>query len=41
MRNYRNAEPLTINNPNAHIQAVACVDKNEQFYNILIEPGKK
>ena len=41
MRNYRNAEPLTINNPNAHIQAVACVDKNEQFYNILIEPNKK
>ena len=41
MRNYRNAEPLTIRNPNACVQAVACVDKDERFYNILIEPNKK
>ena len=41
MRNYRNEEPITIKNPNAHVQAVACVDKDEQFYNLLIEPNKK
>lgn len=38
MRNYRNDEPITVNNPNAVIQAVACFDKDEQLYNCIINP---
>jgi hypothetical protein len=33
MRNYVSDNPLTIENKNAIIQAVACVDKNEDFLN--------
>lgn len=33
MRNYVAPEPLTINNPNAVIQAVACVDHQEDLFN--------
>ena len=38
MRNYRAGNPLTIRNPQARVQAVACVDKEEQFFNTLINP---
>ena len=33
MRNYVSSSPITLLNPHARIQAVACVDKEEQFYN--------
>lgn len=33
MRNYSAKEPITIENPKALIQAVACVDKRESAYN--------
>jgi hypothetical protein len=33
MRNYVSDEPITVKNKNAIIQAVACVDKNENLYN--------
>jgi len=36
MRNYVSANPFTIRNPAARIQAVACVDKEEQFLNTVI-----
>lgn len=36
MRNYSTEKPISVNNPAAVIQAVACVDKNEQFYNATI-----
>lgn len=32
MRNYVSAQPITVENPNAIIQAVACVDKDETPY---------
>ncbi|OKY88614.1 MAG: hypothetical protein BHV70_07125 [Bacteroidales bacterium 55_9] len=38
MRNYRSDEPLTVRNPQARIAAVACVDKDERFYETRIEP---
>ena len=38
MRNYKSDMPFTIKNPRARIQAVACVDKNEDFYNLMINP---
>lgn len=34
MRNYIADEPLSIKNPNAIIQAVACIDKNEEIYTL-------
>ena len=34
MRNYRSAEPITSLNRNVVIQAVACVDKNGQAFNL-------
>ncbi len=37
MRNYVSDQPFTIANPHARIQAVACVDKQEELYNILID----
>ena len=37
MRNYRAEEPITIQNPQARIQAVACIDKNEDFYSVEIK----
>jgi hypothetical protein len=36
MRNYSTDTPFTIKNPNAVVQAVACVDKNEQLYNVTL-----
>ncbi len=36
MRNYTADKPLTIENPEALIQAVACFDKNEALYNEII-----
>lgn len=38
MRNYIAEEPITIENPNAVIQTVACIDKNEKLYNVIIGP---
>lgn len=32
MRDYQTDKPITINNPNAVLQAKACIDKNEQPY---------
>lgn len=36
MRNYAAASPITNLNPNAQIQAVACVDKNENLFDLKI-----
>ena len=36
MRNYTSDAPFTIQNPKAVIQAVACVDKNEELYNVTV-----
>ncbi|HEX7863120.1 MAG TPA: hypothetical protein VF773_22515 [Verrucomicrobiae bacterium] len=33
MRNYVSREPITVQNQHAVIQAVACVDKDEEFFN--------
>jgi hypothetical protein len=35
MRNYVSKDPFTIENPAAIIQAVACIDKDEQLYNFI------
>lgn len=40
MRNYTAGDPLTVDNPNAVIQAVACVDHAEELYNRIIQPAK-
>src|SRR6185295_19366961 len=40
MRNYVAASPITRLNTNALIQALACVDKDEQPFNQTIEAGK-
>ena len=40
MRNYAADEPITVENPKALIQAVTCVDKNENAFNRTIEPKK-
>jgi len=37
MRNYIADSPITIQNPLARIQASACVDNNESFYNFIKE----
>jgi len=39
MRNYAADEPITVRNPKASVQAVACVDTNETLYNRTIEPN--
>lgn len=36
MRNYVAKEPITVKNPKAIIQAVACVDNDEKFYNAIL-----
>ena len=36
MRNYASKNQFTVKNPAAIIQAVACIDKDEQFYNNII-----
>ena len=38
MRNYVAAEPITVLNTNALMQAVACVDKSEQLFNRTFAP---
>ncbi len=38
MRNYIADDPITVENPEAIIQAVACIDKDEQPYNVTIQP---
>ena len=40
MRNYAATEPLTLANPKAVVQAVACVDKEERLCNRTVEAGK-
>ena len=40
MRNYVADQPITNLNPNALIQAVACVDKDEQLFNRTIAPAQ-
>ena len=35
MRNYTSSSPLTVENPKACIQAVACIDNNEEPFNLL------
>ncbi|WP_215224698.1 hypothetical protein [Echinicola shivajiensis] len=40
MRNYRSDQPITMENPKAFLQAVACVDKEENLFNKTIENGK-
>lgn len=37
MRNYRAESPITIENPKARIEAVACVDKDEKFFSLKKE----
>lgn len=38
MRNYVSALPVTMQNTKATLQAVACIDKNEELYNTIIAP---
>lgn len=38
MRNYKADGPITLRNPRARVQAAACVDKDERFYNITVDP---
>jgi hypothetical protein len=40
MRNYVSAQPFTIQNPLAQVQAVACVDKDENLYNATFGVNK-
>lgn len=40
MRNYVSASPITVENRQAVVQAVACFDKDEKLYNIIID-GKE
>ena len=37
MRNYVSKNPITVQNKQAKIQAVACIDKNEELYNKIIK----
>lgn len=37
MRNYRADSPVSIENPNARVEAVACVDKDEKFFSLKKE----
>jgi hypothetical protein len=39
MRNYVADRPITVQNPNAVVQAVACVDKDERPYNQTASPS--
>ncbi len=40
MRNYAADDPITVLNPQAVIQAVACVNKQEQPYQLLHAPDE-
>ena len=37
MRNYRAESPITVENENARVEAVACVDKDEKFFSLKKE----
>lgn len=37
MRNYRAGSPITVENENARVEAVACVDKDERFFSLKKE----
>lgn len=37
MRNYRAESPITVENENARVEAVACVDKDERFFSLKKE----
>lgn len=39
MRNYAAEAPITVENPHASVQAVACVDKHEQPYQLTVTPA--
>jgi hypothetical protein len=39
MRNYVSADPITVENKQAVVQAVACFDKDENLYNVIIGGG--
>lgn len=39
MRNYVSDHPFTIMNPQAHVRAVACVDKDEEFFDFDSREG--
>lgn len=41
MRNYISDKPVTIENPNAVIQAIACIDKSEKPFQVSIIPEPK
>ncbi len=41
MRNYISADPITNENPKAIIQAIACIDKNENSFNLTVIPSMK
>lgn len=36
MRNYETELPITLKNSSAVVQAVACIDKNEKLYNVIL-----
>jgi hypothetical protein len=38
MRNYESANAITLLNPAAVIQTVACFDKDENLYNVILGP---
>jgi len=40
MRNYTTDNPLTIENPAAIIQAIGCIDKHEEPFNLIVDPQK-
>jgi len=39
MRNYAAPDPITRENTNAQVQAVACIDKNEKLFNTTLSPA--
>lgn len=41
MRGYAAKDPITVENPKAIVQAVGCIDKDENAFNLTIEPQKK
>ena len=41
MRNYLSEKPITVDNKLAVIQAVACIDKEEKLFNLVIEGLRK
>ncbi len=41
MRNYQSDHPFTIQNPNAVIRAVACIDKDENLFEFTLQPKQE